>query len=403
MVSVGQEFESSLSGHFGLRLSVRRLYSRCCLGLQSLEETLTGAGGSASKNYFHSGQKLVLVVGGRPLLLLTWASPRAALWAIWVSESQARSLPHRSESHHFCHILYIWNIVRKDSCNSISHPTCPPCVVTLTFLPSRGGVCVPFPWIWLGLKPQKWCQDAMWLPRLGHKRWYSFNLAVHIRKQPPCCKEAQTSAYTETTGRGHILADSHHQPLGMKWSYFQKIPTCSWKSSQQRQQISSREKPSLLHPAWTSDPQNLRRKGLFYTTRFGAHCFAAVVTGIPVTQLLEGFLEAVIEVEMWGPISRNGGKRMGRELLGLGSFKPINYLIYSVSVMEESRKKFSLLTLTFLKNILSARFRIILINHLNKHSRNEYDGITLLSSEMKVIKKICEGVSRLELHRVWSL
>lgn len=40
-------------------------------------------------------------------------------------------------------------------------------------------------------------------------------------------------------------------------------------------------------------------------------------------------------------MGRNGGKRMGRELLGLGSFKPSNDLIYSVSVMEESRKKFS--------------------------------------------------------------
>lgn len=52
--------------------------------------------------------------------------------------------------------------------------------------------------------------------------------------------------------------------------------------------------------------------------------------------------------------------------------------------MEMSRRKFSSLTLTFLKNILSACFRIILINCLNKHSWNEYDGIASLSSEMKV-------------------
>lgn len=78
---------------------------------------------------------------------------------------------------------------------------------------------------------------------------------------------------------------------------------------------------------------------------------------------------------------------MGRELSGLGSFQPVNNLICSVSFVEGSRKKFSLLTLTFLKNILSACFMIILINCLNKHSWNEYDGIALLSSEMNVIKK----------------
>lgn len=93
---------------------------------------------------------------------------------------------------------------------------------------------------------------------------------------------------------------------------------------------------------------------------------------------------------------------------GKRTFRPWSFQTHQrsnlhVSVMEANREKFSLLTLTFLKNILSACFRIILINCLNKHSWNEYDGITLLSSEMNVIKKVCEKVFRLELQRTWSL
>lgn len=78
---------------------------------------------------------------------------------------------------------------------------------------------------------------------------------------------------------------------------------------------------------------------------------------------------------------------MGRGCSGLGSLKPLDDLIHSVSVMATSRRDFSLLTLTFLKNVLSACFQIILINCLHKHSWNEYDGITSLSSEMKVCHK----------------
>lgn len=48
------------------------------------------------------------------------------------------------------------------------------------------------------------------------------------------------------------------------------------------------------------------------------------------------------------------------------------------------QEKVSLLILTFLKNILPACFRITLINCLDKYSWNKYDGITSLSSEMKI-------------------
>lgn len=50
----------------------------------------------------------------------------------------------------------------------------------------------------------------------------------------------------------------------------------------------------------------------------------------------------------------------------------------SVSVTE-MRRTVSLLTWTCLKSVLTACFRIILINCLSKHSWNEYDGVTLLS------------------------
>jgi hypothetical protein len=57
---------------------------------------------------------------------------------------------------------------------------------------------------------------------------------------------------------------------------------------------------------------------------------------------------------------------MERKLLGFGSLKALSDLSHRVSVMEANRRKISLLTSTFLKNILSACFEIIWINCLNK-------------------------------------
>lgn len=79
---------------------------------------------------------------------------------------------------------------------------------------------------------------------------------------------------------------------------------------------------------------------------------------------------------------------MGRELTGCGRLKAINDLIYSVSIKEANGKTFSLLTLSFLKNVLSACFRIILKNYPNKRPWNMDDGITLLPSGINVIKNL---------------
>lgn len=71
--------------------------------------------------------------------------------------------------------MLVAGCVFRDGQNKISHPAWSSYNVTFTFLPSRSsGVYIPSSWIWVGL----WhCENnAMWLLKVDHKRWYNFHL-----------------------------------------------------------------------------------------------------------------------------------------------------------------------------------------------------------------------------------
>lgn len=113
-----------------------------------------------------------------------------------------------------------WQIVfSKDDHNKISHCKCPPYSLTLTLLPSCGGVYEPGSLLKLGrplwLPSPTECSgsDAMWLPRLGKRPCSPGMLAVG--NQPPRCEEAQTSpghmGPVHSSARSRLTASINNQ------------------------------------------------------------------------------------------------------------------------------------------------------------------------------------------------
>lgn len=66
----------------------------------------------------------------------------------------------------------LWQVVFSKNVHLIVLPTWPSCVFTMTFLPWRGWVYAPSPWIWMD-QWLLWCV-TLWLWVLGHKGWYNF-------------------------------------------------------------------------------------------------------------------------------------------------------------------------------------------------------------------------------------